>query len=86
MVSVVHHSSFHDRERKLQVTEQRTHCPRCNAETHIFKAGNLRRESIEVISCEACGSVYTRHDGTHWSLIVSSNKAREKETKVAPRA
>jgi len=70
----------------MQVTEQRTYCPRCNAETDIFKTENLLGKSIEVISCEACGSVYTKHDGIHWSLIMSWNKAREKESKVALRA
>ena len=70
----------------MQVTEQRMYCPRCNAETDIFKTENLLGESIEVILCEACGSVYTRRDGIHWLLIVSSNKARETETKIAPRA
>jgi len=59
------------------VTEHRTCCPRCNAETDIFSTKNLLGESIELISCEACGSVYTRRDGMHWSIIMSSNKVRE---------
>jgi len=70
----------------MRVTEQKTYCPRCNAETDIFNTENLLGEPIEVISCESCGSVYTRRDGIHWSLIVRSNKQLEKETKLVRQA
>ena len=63
----------------MQATELKVHCPSCHAETCVWRGENLLGESLDVISCEGCGSIHTCNDGIRWLIVVSSNKAGEEK-------